>query len=176
MTKERAGATTFLGNPLTLLGEEVQVGKPAPDFTTLTDGLNMTPYSLEDGKGHVRIISVVVSVDTPTCDAQTRRFNDEVAKIPGAEVLTVSADLPFSQARWAKDARMGERVKMLSDYRDLSFGAAYGIVVKELRLLGRAIIVVDADNNIVYTEYVKELADPPNYDAALAAAKQAAGL
>ena len=172
---ERAGAATFAGNPLTLLGDEIQVGQTSPDFTTLTGGLALEPYSLADGKGKVRILNVVVSLDTPVCDTQSRRFAEEAAGLPGVEILTVSADLPFSQARWAKDAGVGDTQRMLSDHRDLSFGEAYGIAVKELRLLGRGLFVLDADDKIVHAEYVKELTTEPDYERALAAAKQAAG-
>lgn len=174
MTTERQAAT-FLGNPLTLLGDEVKVGDEAPDFEVLTGGLELAPYALNDGKGHVRILNVVVSLDTPVCDAQTRRFNEEAAALPGVEILTVSADLPFSQARWAKEAGIGNQVRMLSDHRDLFFGKAYGIAVKELRLLGRGIFVLDADNRVTHVEYLSEISNQPDYDAAIAAAKQAAG-
>jgi thiol peroxidase len=155
-----------------LTGDEVHEGDLSPEFTVLTGRLE--PYSLHDGKGQVRIINVVVSLDTPVCDAQTRRFNDEVADLEGVEVLTVSADLPFTQARWAKEAGIGDHVKMLSDHRDLSFGTAYGIAVKELRLLGRGLFVLDPDNNVVHAEYVGELTNHPDYDSAIAAAKEAA--
>lgn len=176
MVTERPGAVTFLGTPLTLVGDELTVGSTAPDFTAVTDGLDMHPYSLADGKGTVRIFNVVVSVDTPTCHAQTVRFHDETAELPGVQVLTVSADLPFAQARWARQMHIGDRVRFLSDYRDLSFAERYGLLVKELRLLGRAIVVVDAGDRVVHVEYVQELADEPDYEAAIAAARQAAGL
>lgn len=174
MAKERQGAVTFLGNPLTLTGDEVNVGDVSPDFTALTGGLELQPYSLSDGKGQVRIINVVVSLDTPICDAQTRRFNDEAAGLPGVEILTVSADLPFTQARWAKEAGISDRIKMLSDHREMSFGNAYGIAVKELRTLGRGLFVLDPDNRITHAEYVTELTTHPDYDAAIAAAKETA--
>lgn len=170
---ERAGVATFQGNPLTLIGDEVQVGQTSPDFTALTGGLQ--PYSLADGKGKVRILNVVVSLDTPVCDTQSRRFAQEAAGLPGVEILTISADLPFSQARWAEQAGVGDTQQMVSDHRDLSFGEAYGIAVKELRLLGRGLFVLDADDTIVHAEYVKELTTEPDYDRALAAARQAAG-
>jgi thiol peroxidase len=175
MATEREGAVTFLGKPLTLVGDEVKVGDVAPDFSALTGGGQLAPYALDDGKGHVRVFNVVVSLDTPVCDAQTRRFNDEVASLEGVEVVTVSADLPFTQARWAKEAGISDKIRMVSDHRDLSFGTAYGLAVKELRLLGRGIIVVDADDRIRYTEYVPELTEQPDYDKALAAAREATG-
>jgi len=172
---EREAAVTFLGRPLTLVGEPLRVGDKAPDFTALTGGLELAPYSLQDGTGKVRIFNVVVSLDTPVCEAQTRRFNEEAAQLPGTEILTVSADLPFAQARWARLAKAGKTLRMLSDHRDLSFGEAYGVAVKELRLLGRAIFVVDADNQVTYVEYVDELTHEPDYTAALEAARAAAG-
>jgi thiol peroxidase len=169
---ERAGAATFQGNPLTLTGDEVQVGQTSPDFTLLS---GLEPYTLADGKGKVRILNVVVSLDTPVCDTQSRRFAQEAANLPGVDILTISADLPFAQARWAKDAGVGDTQQFLSDHRDLSFGQAYGLVVKELRLLARALIVLDADDKVVHIQRDPELVNEPDYDAALAAAKQAAG-
>lgn len=170
---EHAGAATFQGNPLTLVGDEVEVGQTSPDFTLLS---GLDPYPLSEGKGKVRILNVVVSLDTPVCDVQSRRFADEAAGLPGVEILTISADLPFAQSRWAKDAGVGETQQMLSDHRDLSFGEAYGLVVKELRLLARALIVLDADDTVIHVQRDPELVNEPDYDAALAAAKQAAGL
>ncbi|MGH9038297.1 MAG: redoxin domain-containing protein, partial [Acidimicrobiia bacterium] len=109
---ERAGVATFQGNPLTLIGDEVQVGQTSPDFTALTGGLS--PYSLADGKGEVRILNVVVSLDTPVCDIQSRRFAQEAAGLPGVKILTISADLPFGQTRWAEEAGVGDTQQMLS--------------------------------------------------------------
>lgn len=170
---ERTGVATFQGNPLTLIGDEVQVGQTSPDFTLLTGGLE--PYSLADGKGKVRILNVVISLDTGICDTQGRRFAQEAAGLPGVEILTISADLPFAQTRWAEQAGVGDTQQMLSDHRDLSFGEAYGIAVKELRLLARSLFVLDADDTIVHAQYLKELAAEPDYDQAVAAAKQAVG-
>lgn len=167
---ERPGAATLKGNPLTLIGPELKPGDPAPDFEVVDKTLS--PVRLGPG-GTVRIFSVVPSLDTPVCDAQTKRFNDEAAKLEGVEIITVSMDLPFAQARWC-GAFGVDKVKMLSDHRDGSFGAAYGTLIKELRIESRAIFVVDKDNKIRYVEYVKEVADHPNYEAALAAAKAAA--
>lgn len=164
-------AITFKGNPVTLLGSEVKVGDKAPDFTVLAAGL--VPYSLADGTGKVRLISVVPSIDTGVCDAQTRRFNEEAAKLDNVEVLTVSVDLPFAQARWCGAAGI-ENVKMLSDHRDLSFGEAFGVAIKELRLLARAIFVLDAENNVTYVEYVSEATNHPDYEKAIAAVKETA--
>lgn len=167
---ERSGATTLKGNPLTLVGPELKAGDKAPDFETVDKSLQ--PAKLGPG-GTVRIFSVVPSLDTPVCDAQTKRFNDEAAKLPGVEILTVSMDLPFAQGRWC-NAFGVDRVKMLSDHKSGSFGEAYGTLIKELRIESRAIFVVDKNNVIRHVEYVKEVADHPNYEAALEAAKSAA--
>ena len=168
---ERPGATTLKGNPLTLLGPELKAGDAAPDFK-LTDN-SLKDVTL-DATGHnVRIISVVPSLDTPVCDAQTKRFNEEAAKMPGVDILTVSMDLPFAQKRWCGAFNV-DHVKMLSDHKDGSFGSNYGTLIKELRIESRAIFVLDKNNNIRHAEYVKEVADHPNYEAALSAAKNAA--
>jgi thiol peroxidase len=167
---ERPGATTLKGNPLTLIGPELKAGDAAPDFETVDKTLS--PVQLGPG-GTVRIFSVVPSLDTPVCDAQTKRFNDEAAKLESVEIITVSMDLPFAQSRWC-GAFGVDKVKMLSDHRDGSFGKAYGTLIKELRIESRAIFVVDKDNKIRHAEYVKEVADHPNYESALEAAKSAA--
>src|SRR5207302_2458113 len=168
---ERPGATTMKGNPLTLIGPELQVGDHAPDFTVV-DG-TLSPVNLEKTGSNVRIISVVPSLDTPVCDAQTKRFNEEAAQLPGVDILTVSMDLPFAQKRWC-GAFGVDKVKMLSDHKDGSFGSNYGTLIKELRIESRAIFVVDRHNTIKHAEYVKEVADHPNYETALAAARSAA--
>ena len=168
---ERPGATTMRGNPLTLIGPELKPGDAAPDFT-VTDN-NLKPVTLKDTGSSVRIISVVPSLDTPVCDAQTKRFNEEAAKLPDVEILTVSMDLPFAQKRWC-GAFGVDKVKMLSDHRDASFGSNYGTLIKDMRIESRAIFVIDQKNKIRHAEYVKEVADFPNYEAALAAAKGAA--
>jgi thiol peroxidase len=169
---ERPGATTMKGNPLTLMGPELQAGDHAPDFNVV-DG-TLSAVNLEKTGHNVRIISVVPSLDTPVCDLQTKRFNEEAAKLPGVDILTISMDLPFAQKRWC-GAFGVDRIKMLSDHRTGSFGEAYGTLIKDLRIESRAIFVLDGDNLIRYVEYVKEVADHPNYDAALAAAKGATG-
>ena len=167
---ERAGATTLKGNPLTLVGPELKVGDTAPDFTLTDNGLKAV--TLQDtGKG-VRIISVVPSLDTPVCDAQTKHFNEAAAGLPGVDILTVSMDLPFAQKRWC-GAFGVDKVKMLSDHKDGSFGSNYGTLIKELRIESRAIFVLDKNNKVVHAEYVKEVADFPNYETALAAARSA---
>lgn len=168
---ERPGATTMRGNPLTLIGPELKTGDAAPDFSLVDNALK--PVSLKDTGSHVRIISVVPSLDTPVCDAQTKRFNEEAAKLPDVDILTVSMDLPFAQKRWC-GAFGVDKVKMLSDHRDGSFGSAYGTLIKDMRIESRAIFVLDQNNKIRHVEYVKEVADFPNYEAALAAAKSAA--
>ena len=161
---------TFKNNPVTLLGNEVSVGDQAPDFTVLANDL--TPVTLADTKGKVRIISVVPSIDTGVCDAQTRRFNEDASTIENTEVLTVSMDLPFAQKRWCASNGL-ENVKTLSDHRDASFGESYGVLIQELRLLARAVFVVDANDKVTYVEYVSEATNHPNYEAAIEAAKAA---
>jgi thiol peroxidase len=167
-TPERAGATTMRGNPLTLLGREVKPGEKAPDFNVVNDSLK--PVDLAATSGAVRIFSVIPSLDTPVCDAQTRRFNEEAAQLPGVDIYTVSMDLPFAQKRWC-GAYGVDKVKMLSDHKSGSFGEQYGTLIKELRIESRAIFVLDKDNTLKHVEYVKEVADHPNYDAALNAAR-----
>src|ERR1035441_5599589 len=167
---ERPGATTMKGNPKTLVGPELKVGDAAPDFSLVDGGLKTV--TLKDTGNHVRIISVIPSLDTPVCDAQTKRFNEEAAKLPGVAILTVSMDLPFAQKRWC-GAFGVDKVKMLSDHKDASFGTNYGTLIKELRIESRAIFVLDQHNHVRHVEYVKEVADHPNYEAALSAARNA---
>lgn len=171
MSQERSGAVTFKGNPLTLIGAEVKVGSQAPNFQVLAGDLS--PVTLDTFKGKTKLISVVPSLDTPVCDQQTRRFNEEAAKMPGdIAVVTVSMDLPFAQGRFCSTAGI-DKVKVVSDHKEASFGLAYGVLIKELRLLTRAIFVVDANNKVQYAEYVKEVTNHPNYEAALGALKTA---
>ena len=158
------------GNPLTLVGPELKVGDAAPDFETVNGSLQ--PVGLGATGNNVRIFSVIPSLDTPVCDAQTKRFNDEAGKLPGIDIYTVSMDLPFGQKRWST-AFGADNIKMLSDHKSGSFGSSYGTLIKELRIESRAIFVVGKDNKIKHAEYVKEVADHPNYDAALDAAKAA---
>ena len=170
--QERSGVVTFKGNPLTLLGPDVRPGDRAAEFQVLSQDL--TPVTLSDAKGKVRIISVVPSLDTPVCDTQTRRFNEEASRLSsGIEIWTISMDLPFAQRRWCSAAGI-DRVRVLSDHRDASFGLGYGCLVKELRLLARSIFVIDKDNTVRHVEYVPEMTTHPNYDAALAAARKLA--
>ena len=166
---ERKGAITFKGNPLTLVGPELKAGDKAPDFKLL--GNDLSEVTLAASKGKVRLISVVPSLDTPVCDMQSKRFNQEAAGLSSnVVVLTVSVDLPFAQARWCGQSN-ASNMKALSDHRDASFGKAYGLLIKELRLLTRAVFIVGADDKIKYVEYVKEVTEHPNYDKALAVLK-----
>jgi thiol peroxidase len=158
------------GNPLTLVGPELKPGDAAPDFN-LVDG-SLKPVTLKDTGNNVRIISVIPSLDTPVCDAQTKRFNEEAAKLNGVDIITVSMDLPFAQKRWC-GAFGVDKVKMLSDHKEASFGSNYGTLIKDLRIESRAIFVLDGKNKIRHAEYVKEVADFPNYEAALSAARGA---
>ncbi|MGC8784553.1 MAG: thiol peroxidase [Armatimonadota bacterium] len=170
MSVERPGAVTFKGQPMTLVGPELKPGDKAPDFTIIDQSLQ--PASLKDYAGKVVLLSVVPSLDTGICSAQTKRFNEESAKLPeDVAVLTISMDLPFAQARFC-GAENIDRVKVLSDHRDASFAQAYGTLVKELRLECRAVFVIDRDGIIRYVEYVPEIASHPNYDAALEAVKR----
>jgi len=155
---------------LTLVGPELKAGDKAPNFETVDNGLQTV--DLAKTGNTVRIFSVVPSLDTPVCDAQTKRFNEEAAKLSGVDIYTVSMDLPFAQKRWC-GAFGVDKVKMISDHRAGSFGEAFGTLIKELRIHSRAIFVVDKDNTITHAEYVKEVADHPNYETALSAAKAA---
>lgn len=156
---------TFKGNPITLIGKEVGVGDAAPDFTVLDQGLKET--RLGDFKGKIKVLSVTPSLDTSVCEMQVRRFNEEAARMgKDVVVLNLSMDLPFAIARFCAAANI-ERVHALSDHRDASFGNAYGVLIKELRLLARSVILVDKDDKIRYMQIVKELSDAPDFDAAL---------
>jgi thioredoxin-dependent peroxiredoxin len=166
---ERKGAITFKGNPMTLVGDERKVGDKAPDASLVANDLS--EKKLSDFAGQVVILSVVPSLDTGICDKQTRRFNEEAGRLGQAVVLTVSRDLPFAQKRWCGAAGV-EKVQTLSDYRDRTFGTAYGLHIKELGLLARCVMVIDKDGTIRYQELVPEIAQEPNYDAVLAAAKK----
>ena len=166
---EKTGIITFKGNPMTLLGPELKVGDTAPDFAVVDNGL--AAVTLSSFAGKVKIISAVPSLDTPVCDTETRRFNQEAASLPGdAVVLTVSLDLPFAQKRWCGAAGI-DKVVTLSDYRERSFGLGYGVLIKELLLLTRAVFVVDAANTIRYIQIVPEVTGEPDYAAVIAAAK-----
>jgi len=166
------GRSTILrGNSLALGGPELKAGDTAPDFEVVDP--NLQPVTLKDTGNKVRIFSVVPSLDTPVCDAQTKRFEDAAGQLDGIDIYTISMDLPFAQKRFAGTFGV-DRVKMLSDHRTGSFGERYGTLIKDLRIESRAIFVIDEKNKIRHVEYVKEVADHPNYDAALTAAKSAA--
>jgi len=166
---ERSGIITFKGNPFTLLGPELKVGDKAPDFAVVDNGL--AAVTLASSTGKIRVISAVPSLDTPVCDTETRRFNQEAAGLPGdVIVLTVSLDLPFAQKRWCGAAGI-DRVITLSDYRERSFGQNYGVLIKELLLLTRAIFVVDAKDTIRYIQIVPEVTSEPDYAAVISAVK-----
>ncbi len=168
---ERSGVITFQGSPLTLIGPALRAGDRAPGFSVL-DG-ELKPVGLKDFAGKTKIISVTPSLDTPVCDLQLRRFNAEAAKMSGeSAVLNISMDLPFAIARFCTSAGI-DKVKALSDHRDASFGAAYGVLIKELRLLARAIFVIDRSDVIQYVEIVPDITNHPDYDKALSAATKA---
>lgn len=168
--QERTGVATVGGNPVTLLGPEIKVGDKAPDFKVNKD--LMTEVSLSDYAGKVKLISVVPSVDTGTCDAQTRRFNVEADKLgDDVVILTISVDLPFAQSRFCGAAGI-DKVVTLSDYKNRSFGQAYGVLIKEIQLDQRAIFIVDANDTVRYVEYLSEMKEHPNYDAALSALRE----
>ena len=166
---ERTGLITMRGNPLTLIGQEIKPGNPAPDFESLDNELK--PVRLSSFRGKVVIISAVPSLDTPVCDMETRRFNSEAAKLSeNIVILTISMDLPFAQKRWCGAAGV-DKVVTLSDHREAEFGNSYGVLIKELRLLARAVFVVDSEGVVRYVQLVKEVADEPDYDAVISAAK-----
>ncbi|MFD2671131.1 thiol peroxidase [Marinicrinis sediminis] len=170
MAQERTGVATLKGNPITLVGPELKVGDQAPDFQLNKD--LMTQVSLKDYEGKVKLISVVPSLDTGVCDQQTRRFNEEAANLgDNVAILTVSADLPFAQARWCGAAGV-DKVVTLSDYKTNDFGKAYGVLIKELALDMRSIFVVDQNNVVQYVEYLSEMTEHPNYEAAIDATKK----
>ncbi len=157
------------GNPLTLLGKEIKVGDKSPNFTVIANDLSSVDFASLRGK--ICIITSVPSLDTSTCDRMTRRFNEEAAKLGSdVTVLTISMDLPFAQKRWCGAAGINN-VQTLSDHKDASFGMAYGVLIKELRLLARAVFVVDRDGIVRYTQLVSELANEPDYQAVLSAVK-----
>jgi thiol peroxidase len=164
---ERAGIITMKGNPLTLAGKELKVGDVAPDFEVLDNDL--APVKFSSFRGKICVISSVPSLDTPVCDMETRRFNEEAVKLgDNIQILTISMDLPFAQKRWCGAAGV-HKVVTLSDHRDASFGTVYGALIKELRLLARIVFVVDGEGVIRYIQVVKEQSEEPDYDAVLEA-------
>ncbi len=168
--EERSGAVSMHGNPLMLIGKELSEGDSAPDAELLDNDLN--PIKLSSFQGKVCVISSVPSLDTPVCDMETRRFNEAAGQLgDDVVIITVSVDLPFAQKRWCGAAGV-EKVITLSDHRDKSFGTAYGVLIKELRLLARSIFILDRNGTIQYIQHVKELSEEPDYDAVLEAVKR----
>jgi thiol peroxidase len=166
---EYPNAVTLHGNPMTLVGDPIQVGDTAPDATLIDN--EMKPVSLSSYRGKVVVLATVPSLDTPVCDMETRRFNSEATKLSDdVVILTVSVDLPFAQKRWCGAAGV-DRVITLSDHREAALGRAYGLLIKELRLLARAVLVLDRDGIVSHRQLVKEVGNEPDYEAALAAAK-----
>jgi thiol peroxidase len=165
-------SVTFKGNTLSLLGDEVKAGQAAPDFK-IQNSADLSDYSLATSNGKTRVLVAVPSLDTPVCDTETRRFNEEAAKVPGIEIVCVSMDLPFAMKRWCGAAGV-DKVVTASDHRDASFAKNYGVLINGGpldRLTARAVFVVGPDNTVKYAEYVKDIGEQPDYDAVLAAAK-----
>lgn len=170
MSQERTGIVSARGNGLTLLGPDIAVGDKAPDFTVVDN--DMQPVTLADAAGKVQLIASVPSLDTGVCDAMTRRFNQEVAALGDKLVAyTISMDLPFAQKRWCGNAGI-EAIKTLSDYQERSFAQNWGLLVKENKLIARAIYIVDTDGKVAYRQIVPELPTEPDYDDAMAALKK----
>lgn len=173
--QERSGEATLLGDSLTVLGSRLRPGDAAPDFTLVDfdpGTFQLAPFSRADLHGKTALLSVVVSLDTPVCHMQTRRWEEEAAAIPGVEIITISRDLPFAQARWKQAEGVGHRT--LSAYQDDRFGTDYGVLIKETRLLQRSIFVITADGRLAHVQYVKEQTEEPDYDAALEVVRTAA--
>ncbi len=167
---EKRGLITMKGNPLTLVGTEVNVGEQAPDFVVLDNDLQ--PVRLSSFEGKVIVISAVPSLDTPVCDVQTRKFNEAAGKVADKTViLTISMDLPFAQKRWCGAAGV-DKVVTLSDHQNADFGEKYGLLIKELRLLARAVLIVDEKGIVRYKQLVPEVADEPEYDAVMSALEE----
>ncbi|EGL82324.1 thiol peroxidase [Caldalkalibacillus thermarum TA2.A1] len=161
---------TFKGQPVILKGNEVKVGDQAPSFTVVANDLSEVTLDQLDGK--IKIINAVPSIDTPVCEQQTRRFNEEASQLDDVTVVAISVDLPFAQKRWCA-AEGIDRVVLLSDHRELSFGKAYGVLIPHLRLLARAVFVIDTTNTVIHAQYVPEVTEQPDYDAVLQAVRQA---
>lgn len=169
MNQERPGAVTFKGNPMTLLGQPARSGDAAPDFRVVDTTLQ--PVTLASSAGKIRLITTVPSLDTPVCDTMTRTFNQDAANLPeNVVVYTISLDLPFAQKRWCGNAGI-DRVQTLSDYQERSFALNYGLLIKELKLMARSVVVIDASDRISYLQLVPEVTSEPDYTAALAAVR-----
>ncbi len=168
--QERTGIVTMKGSPLTLIGNEVKAGEVAPDFVAVDN--NLTPVQFSSFKGKFCVLASVPSLDTPVCDLETRKFNEEAGRLGGDVVfLTISMDLPFAQKRWC-GANGVTKVQTLSDHRDASFGISYGVLIKELRLLARAVFVVDQKGIVQHAQLVKEISKEPDYDEVLSTLKK----
>jgi len=166
---ERKNVVTLRKNPVTLIGDEVKVGQKAGEFKALDESLK--ERFLGEFKGKIKLIAAVPSLDTPVCDSEIKRFNDEMAKVSkDIVVIFISMDLPFAQKRFCQEFEIN-KIKVFSDHRDADFGLKYGVLIKELRLLARAIFVLDKEDIVRYVEYVKEISTPPDYEAALKAVK-----
>jgi thiol peroxidase len=166
-------SVTFKGNPVTLIGNEVGVGQTAPDFKV--QKIDLTEYTLSASAGKTRIVASVPSLDTSVCDLETKRFNQEAAKLPNVEIVCVSMDLPFAQKRWC-GASSVDKVITASDHREASFARNYGVLISGGpldRLTARAVFVIGPDDKVRHVEYVKDITEHPNYEAILAAAKHA---
>ena len=163
---------TFKGKPITLVGTQVQVGDKSPDFEVIATDLS--PVNGTEFHGKVCIFSAVPSLDTSVCSTETRRFNDEARKLgPEVAVATISMDLPFAQKRWANEHKV-DQLKLLSDHRQASFGQAFGVLIQDMRLLARAVFVIDRDGTVRYIQLVEDVTHEPDYDSAISAARQLA--
>jgi len=171
--QERPGAVTFRGNPLTLVGPDLQVGERAPEFQVMD--LDLRPVKLSDFAGKTLLLTVSLSLDTPVCDTQGKKFNELAAQAPGDVVIAnITVDLPFALRRWC-GATGADRIQVWSDYRDHDFGLKYGVLIKELKLLARSVWIIDREGVIRYKEIVPEVTQEPNYEAALQALRQVTG-
>ena len=164
--KTTVGVIEINGNPLTLVGEMVKTGDIAQDFSVMSNELK--PVKLSEFAGKKIILSVMPSIDTPVCAAQTRRFNEEATKLENVVIITLSVDLPFALARFCGNEGI-KNALTLSDYKDRDFGHKYGFYIQELGLLARGIVVIDENNKVVHVQYVKEVGSEPDYEAALKA-------
>ncbi len=169
--RERIGVVTLESEPLTLIGADLKVGDPAPDFEAVEPvdivTLDFTRKGLSSFEGKNLVVSAVPSLDTPVCDLQTHRFSEEASKLgPSVEIITISADLPYAQARWIREKQV-PNLTLLSDHQDMSFGKAYGILIKELRLLARAVFIIDSDRVVRYIQIMRDLNTEPDYDEVL---------
>jgi thiol peroxidase len=169
MAQERQGEITFKGNPMTLIGPELNVGDTAPDFNAVA--ADLSPVNLSTDAGKKRLVIAVPSLDTAVCSLETKKFSDRIKELSGDTVAyVVSMDLPFAQKRYCGSEGV-DNIKTVSDYREASFGESFGVLIKELKLLARSVFVIDPNNKITYKEIVNEVTHEPNYDAAIAAAK-----